>query len=223
MEYRILVLQHEQCTNIQEFATKMDEFVKSKNVHQLTISYVGEPNENPLAYMYAVNNKCVKIMSQKGNPKNKCDIDFLFTLCKKAGKRKNVVFEVVICNHGDEQPMLTNDLYNMCIANDIAISTFTIISNTNEKIDIKELPNKQSKTKTTSVPTKEICTNRYAQPSKGQTSDQYKKRRKSQPTGDFPSFIKEENRTKARMYNYSCKKSKCKTNNLTNNFKTNHK
>ena len=145
MEYRILVLQHSKCTNIKEFATKMDLFITNKHINQLTLSYVGEPKDNPLAYMYACNNKSVKLISDKGNPNNKNDIDFMFELCKKAGRRKDVTFEVIICNNNGEEYALTNDICNMCIANDITFSTFDIVSDPTEVVELKPLPQKQSK------------------------------------------------------------------------------
>ena len=184
MEYRILVLQHSKCTNIKEFATKMDLFITNKHVNQLTLSYIGEPKDNPLAYMYACNNKSIKLISDKGNPNNKNDIDFMFELCKKAGRRKDVTFEVIICNNNGEEYPLTNDICNMCIANDITFSTFDIVSDPTEVVELKPLPQKQSKSSQNTA--KNTKTTIYQQ-----KSNSYKKNKKRQPTGEFPDFIKD--------------------------------
>jgi hypothetical protein len=162
----------------------MDLLIKNKHIDQLTLSYVGEPKENPLAYMYAYNNKSIKLMSDKGNPNNKHDIDFMFELCKKAGRRKNVVFEVVICNNNGEDYALTNDICNMCIANDVVFSTFDIVSDPNEVVEIKPLSQKQTKSSHSTV--KNTNPTIYQQ-----KTNSYKKNKKRQPTGDFPDFIKD--------------------------------
>ena len=162
----------------------MDLFIKNKHINQLTLSYVGEPKDNPLAYMYACNNKSIKLISDKGNPNNKNDIDFMFELCKKAGRRKDVTFEVIICNNNGEEYALTNDICNMCIANDITFSTFDIISDPTEVVELKPLPQKQSKSsQNTAKNTKQTM---YQQ-----KSNSYKKNKKRQPTGEFPDFIKD--------------------------------